>query len=597
MTHLRALTATAPHRGPAHAATTPASVLLTSLRLRRAQVWRLAAWSAVEALPALVSGMLVAAAIDDGFLSGRLWTGFGWLALLGLSVVIGTWGTRQTMARLAEVVEPFRDELVTRVVVGALRRSTLRGGRRGGADVARLTQQVEIVREAYAAVLIVVLQFGFAAVGAVIGLVALAPMFLALVVPPLVLALGALALVLKRMAAHQRAAILADEMMSEAATTVGGALRDVAACGGQDLAQAAVRGHIEAAREASTAVSRLTGLATLTVVVGGWLPLLLILAFAPTLIAEGATVGVLLGAATYVLQALAPALQTLVDGLTGPGLWLMVTLRRIVDATGNGTETASSAARAKAPTNEAGYDLRLSGVTFGYSGRARPVIEDFDLTVPENDHLAIVGPSGVGKSTLAGLMTGLYEPRTGQVSIGGIGLLGQRPAELATTRTLIPQEAYVFTGPVRENLAYLHEAVSDEELDRAVELLGARMLVRELGGYDAELDPSALSAGERQLITLVRAYVSPARIVILDEATCHLDPAAEARVELAFAERPGSLVIVAHRMSSALRARRVLVMDGAVTMLGEHDELLVRSALYRDLVGHWDFRGSSAGAR
>jgi ATP-binding cassette subfamily C protein len=112
-------------------------------------------------------------------------------------------------------------------------------------------------------------------------------------------------------------------------------------------------------------------------------------------------------------------------------------------------------------------------------------------------------------------------------------------------------------------------------------------VVDRVGGLAAAVDPATLSAGERQLVALVRAYLSPAPLVILDEATCHLDPAAEARVERAFAERPGTLVVVAHRISSALRARRVLVVDGATPMLGRHDELLVRSATYRDLVGHW----------
>lgn len=114
-----------------------------------------------------------------------------------------------------------------------------------------------------------------------------------------------------------------------------------------------------------------------------------------------------------------------------------------------------------------------------------------------------------------------------------------------------------------------------------------RALVTQIGGYEAAVDASELSAGERQLITLVRAYVSPARFVLLDEAACHLDPAAEACAELAFAARPGTLLVIAHRISSALRARRILVLDGAGVALGTHEHLLASSPLYRDLVGHW----------
>ncbi|MBA3277209.1 MAG: hypothetical protein H0U22_00500, partial [Geodermatophilaceae bacterium] len=95
---------------------TARTVLLASLRARRTQLWRLAAWSLLEALPALLSGILVALAVDEGFLAGRLGVGFGWLGLLAISVALGAWGTHETLSRLAAVVEPFRDDLVTGVV-------------------------------------------------------------------------------------------------------------------------------------------------------------------------------------------------------------------------------------------------------------------------------------------------------------------------------------------------------------------------------------------------------------------------------------------------------------------------------------------------
>jgi ATP-binding cassette subfamily C protein len=181
----------------------------------------------------------------------------------------------------------------------------------------------------------------------------------------------------------------------------------------------------------------------------------------------------------------------------------------------------------------------------------------------------------------------VLEPQAGEISIGGVALreLGERAPE---HRVLIPQEAYVFAGSVYENLAYLCPEVGQRELDRAVDQLGMRPLLERVGGYSAELDPAALSAGERQLITLVRAYLSPARLVILDEASCHLDPTAEAVVEQAFARRPGTVIVIAHRISSALRAQRILLLDGTQTLHGTHDELLQRSPLYRDLVGRWD---------
>jgi ATP-binding cassette subfamily C protein len=137
-----------------------------------------------------------------------------------------------------------------------------------------------------------------------------------------------------------------------------------------------------------------------------------------------------------------------------------------------------------------------------------------------------------------------------------------------------------------ENLTYLAEA-PQIAVDAAVAAVGMADLVEQLGGYSAEIDPITLSAGQRQLIALARAYLTPARLMVLDEATCHLDPAAEARVEAAFARRAGALIVVAHRLTSARRARRVLVMDGTRTLLGTHEELVSTDLLYADLAGHW----------
>jgi ATP-binding cassette subfamily C protein len=152
---------------------------------------------------------------------------------------------------------------------------------------------------------------------------------------------------------------------------------------------------------------------------------------------------------------------------------------------------------------------------------------------------------------------------------------------------LLPEDAYVFGGTVRANLTYLAPDATTAAVEEAVRLLGADALVARLGGLDAELRPERLSGGERQLLALVRGYLSPAPLVLLDEAGSYLDAAGEGRVEAAFAARPGALVVIAHRISSALRAQRVLVMDGPSIAVGTHDELLTRSPLYRDLVGGW----------
>lgn len=574
-------------------------LLVGVLRKRRGLLGRLFGWSAVVAVPALLSGRLVAAAID-GFLASRPTAGFSWLGLMALSAVVGAVGTRQTYLRLAELVEPFRDELVDLVVSGALRRCTVWGEAADTAAVARLAHQVELVRESFASVIMVTLGFVVTTTSALVGLFTLAPLAVALVAPPLLIGLGLFLGALRAMATYQRAAIVADEGIADAVTTVASGLRDVVACGAEDQVRATAARTIDTQEDAAILLARVTTLRATALGISTWVPLLLILVGSPWMVSRGATTGTVLGAITYVSLGLQPALRTLIRGVGGSGLWLVVTSRRIVEAAGlPATDDGGGALHLESlhldslhrepprcPRTD-GSVLELRGVTYAYGPHADPVIHDLDLVLADDDHLAVVGPSGVGKSTLAGIIAGLLDPQAGQVLLGGAELRDWENQDLAQRRVLIPQEAYVFAGTVEENLIYLRDGSTPAEIDEAIDAVGARELVERLGGCRADLDPAALSAGERQLVTLARAYLSPARLVILDEATCHLDPVADSQVERAFAQRPGTLVVMAHRISSALHAKKILVLDGSGALLGTHPELLTCSALYRDLVGHW----------
>jgi ATP-binding cassette subfamily C protein len=320
--------------------------------------------------------------------------------------------------------------------------------------------------------------------------------------------------------------------------------------------------------------------------VGASLPLLILLTASPWLIGRGLSTGAILGGLTYVLRGLQPALGGLVHGLGGSGLRFAVTTSRILDA---GGEPGPQPQRRRVATpTDAG--LVLSGVTFRYGPQAEPVLRDLDLVLGEGCHLAVVGPSGAGKSTLAGLACGLLRPDAGSIRLGDVAVGELTRAQLAAARVLIPQEAYVFGDTIWANVTYLRHQATVAEVDRAVTAVGAAALIQRLGGYAALLVPGALSAGERQLIALVRAYLSPAPLAVLDEATCHLDPAAERIVEEAFAERDGALIVIAHRLSSALRARQILVLDPATATLGDHVTLAATCPLYQDLLGYWQAR-------
>jgi ABC-type multidrug transport system fused ATPase/permease subunit len=600
--------------------------LWEALRREPRLLIRVACWSAVEAAPAFVVGHAIARAIEDGFAAGRPWTGLGWLAVLGGTWLVAAAGARQVILAVAGIVEPFRDQLLTQVVRGALYRaeSSLRrpgtgaAGEREHAALARSTLQVELARDAFAAVITVVRTFVFTVVSVVLGMLTLFPKALVPVLPPFIAGLGLFLVSLPVLARRQRAFIVSDERTVEAVTAVVGGLRDIVACGAEERVGAVAGRQVARQARAGRALARTTAMRTLALAVGGRLPIVTVLAATPWLMSNGASAGVIIGALAYVTQSLTPALGGLVEGLGVSGVRLMVSLDRILgpaapantmpantmpdpaaSTTGASTTGASTtgASTTGAPEPRRRRSERITsgrahvemrGVTFAYGRHAEPVVAGLDLVVPAGDHLAVVGPSGIGKSTVAALITGMLAPAEGEVLVGGVPAGRLDPAD----RVLIPQEAYVFRGSLLDNLTYLAARAPERAVEAAVAAVGMEDLLRRLGGYSSALDPGALSAGERQLIALTRAHLAAASrdrpgLTILDEATCHLDPAAEARAELAFARLPGTLIVIAHRISSAVRARRVLLMDGTRVLLGGHDELVGASPLYADLVGHW----------
>ena len=569
----------------------PYQVARTTLLAVAVERWpslvALTAWSAVEAVPAFLSGRLVALAVDDGFLPGQLARGLGWLGLLLVASVVGAFAVRQAHLRAAAVVEPFRDQLVGRVVTGALHHAETSGGPADGSGVARLTGQVEVVRECLAGVIVMAQGFLVAVVGALTGLFSLAPALLVLVVPPLVVSVAVFLSGLPALFRHQRASVLAEEAIASRTATAVNGLRDAVACGGEGRALATIDRAVRVQAAAAEGLALASTTRTLALALGGWLPMLLILANTEWLMRDGATAGTVLGALTYVGHGLRPALSSAMHVFGNSALRLGVGMARIAETCAPAPRERVAPAAPGRGANAAS-ELCLRRVTFAYGPRAVPVLDGLDLVVPAGDRLAVVGPSGVGKSTLAAVMAGLLSPTAGVVSLGGSRISGEYPDRLAEHRVLVPQQAYVFAGTVRENLDYLRVGASDGELDEAVAQLGADRLVRRLGGYRAELDPRRLSSGDRQLLTLVRAHLSTAPLLILDEATSQLDPDAEERAENALAAGGRTLVVIAHRVASALRADRVLVLDGTAATVGTHRSLLVNCPLYRDLLGYWE---------
>lgn len=550
------------------------------LRHRR-RVVRIAGWSVGVTLAPMATGRAIASAIDAAA-AGAMDAGFLWLAGLAGAGAVGVVSLMRLSRLAADISADVQTELTRHVVRHALGDAVhsdrvLRSG-------AELTQHVPVLVDVLALMLRTA-PSGLFAIGAVAGLATLSGVLLLLVAPWLAVSAFLLVALMRRDARNQRAAMLASEASYGEMTKAIQGVRDLMAAGAKDFAMDRVRRRIAAVNRAHLRQGDQHAIrAGLVDATATWLPALTALAVVPALVGNGTlTAGEVVGAFTYLLAGLASA-SVFATSVLGYVVTLRVRHGRLIEAVGAGSQT--DALGVDAPwTNRPAIEVR--GLTFAYGAAAQPIIDGLDMDIPHGDHLAIVGPSGIGKSTLAALLAGVLTPDAGVVEVAGTSL--HRLERRSRLVTMVPQEAYLFSGTLRDNLTYLRPSASDEELAASAQAVGLERVLARLGGFDAQIDlaESGLSAGERQLVTLVRAHLAATPVVVLDEATCHLDPAAEDRAERAFMATGSTLIVVAHRMSATLRAKRVVVMDGVGIEIGDHRQLMQRHPLYADFHGAW----------
>ena len=249
-------------------------------------------------------------------------------------------------------------------------------------------------------------------------------------------------------------------------------------------------------------------------------------------------------------------------------------------------------------------EIELEGVWFSYAEQtaaeegAAPgddlwALRDVDLHVPPGQTLALVGATGAGKSTFAKLVARFYDPQKGTVLVDGHDLRGVQQRALRRQLGIVPQEGFLFSGSVRENVAFGRPEASEEEIEAAIAAVGATEFVAKLPqGLDTEVGERGiqLSAGQRQLVAFARALLAEPRILILDEATSNVDVRTEKTIERGLERllHGRTAIVIAHRLSTIRRAGKIVVLEGGqIAEQGTHDDLINAGGPYSKLYGAW----------
>jgi ATP-binding cassette subfamily B protein len=233
-------------------------------------------------------------------------------------------------------------------------------------------------------------------------------------------------------------------------------------------------------------------------------------------------------------------------------------------------------------------EVQFQHVKFGYKEDV-PLIEDMNIDVKSGQTIAIVGPTGAGKTTLVNLLMRFYEINGGKILVDGVDITELKRGNLRRMFGMVLQDTWLFTGTIRENIAYGREDATKEEIVRAAKAAQADHFIRTLPeSYETVLNQETtnLSQGQKQLLTIARAFLADPAILILDEATSSVDTRTEVLIQKAMGElmKGRTSFVIAHRLSTIRDADLILVMNhGSIVEKGTHKELLARGGFYADL--------------
>ena len=462
------------------------------------------------------------------------------------------------------------------------------GEEQTGRLVSRMTSDIEALTELVQTGLLMFVQNGLLLVGSLIAILIVSPRLSAV-------CLVALPIVIASSVRFQRRSNVAyltlrDRIGQTLATLQEGlsGIRVVQAFAREDIQEERFLRHNRAQLEANVDTARISAFYFPVIELAGVATIAIVVGIGGLYVHENlVTVGTVGAFIVYLNNLFDPVqqLSQLFNTLQSAGA-AMAKLLGLLDT------RASVRERAGAVDLPARGTLSVEDVAFSYDGD-NPVLEGVTLDIAPGERLALVGPTGAGKSTLSKLIARFYDPTHGQVAFGGLDLRDATFRSLRERIAVVPQEGFLFGGTIRDNVRIGRIDATDAEVEQALRVIGCYDRFASLPeGLETEVRErgSRLSAGERQLVSLARAALANPELLVLDEATSSLDPGTEAMVEAAMGVlmEGRTVVVIAHRLSTAERADRVAVVDeGRLVEVGTHAGLVADGGRYAELFGSW----------